>query len=392
MPYFEFKMKLTHTLFLTAVLSTVQISAQQYNAYYQTLVDQVSSSNLQTNLTTFANFGEKQLGSSAQANALNWMIDLYQSWGYTDIQQHEVNSFGETGYNLIVTKTGTVYPDKYIIIDGHYDTINGPGANDNGSGTVILLELARILKDIPTEYSIKFIHFTAEEWGLIGSSQYVQEVVIPQNLDIRLVFNIDQVGGVAGEINDTISCERDQDSPNSNNAQSSDFTNQLMNCIEFYSDLETNLSYAYGSDYVPFQEEGFVITGLYEYNESPYPHSSQDTLGNVDFEFIHQVAKGSLGALSHFAVVQENMSVNDLNSGAFQVFPNPADKSLTVKTNSLKFKSIQMNDLTGKLILEKNSSEKEFKVDTSHLPNGIYLMNYTEEGVKSTQKIIVQHK
>lgn len=385
-------MKHTHTLFFAVILFSINLSAQQHNAYYQTLVDQVSASNLQTNLTTFANFGEKQLGSTAQANALNWMMDLYESWGYTDMEQHEVNSWGETGYNLIVTKTGTVYPDTYIIIDGHYDTINGPGANDNGSGTVILLELARILKDIPTEYSIKFIHFTAEEWGLIGSYQYVEDIVLPQNLDIRLVFNIDQVGGVAGEINDTITCERDQDSPNSNNAQSSEFTNQLMNCIEFYSDLETNLSFAYGSDYVPFQEEGFVITGLYEYNESPYPHTSQDTLENVDLEFIHQVAKGSLGALSHFAVVQDNMNTNDQRSSVFQIFPNPADKSFTVKTNSLKSKTVQLKDLTGKLVFENNSSEKELKVDTSYLSNGIYLLNYKDETSNSTQKIIVQHK
>ncbi len=385
-------MKLTHSLFVFGIFISINLSGQQHNDYYQSLVNQVSTSNLQTNLTTFANFGEKELGSNQADNAFNWLVDLYESWGYTSIEQHEVSAWGETGYNLIVTKTGTVYPDTYIIIDGHYDTINGPGANDNGSGTVILLELARILKDIPTEYSIKFIHFTAEEWGLIGSYQYVEDIVLPQNLDIRLVFNIDQVGGVAGETNDTITCERDESNPGGNNSQSAQFTNQLMNCVELYSDLETNLGEAYGSDYVPFQEEGYVVTGLYEYNESPYPHSPDDTLEHVDFNFIHQVAKASMGALCHFAVVQEDMAVNDSQLDVLRVYPNPADDLLTVQTNSKSITQMQLTDLMGKIVWTSSQIEDETKIDTSHLPNGVYLLNLTGNKVNSSKKIIIHHK
>lgn len=384
-------MKLTHIIFFGLIFS-LKISAQTHNDFYQSLVDQVNYENLEGNLIEFANFGEKQMGSAAATNTLNWMVDLYQSWGYTNIEQHEVNQWGQTGYNLIVTKTGSVYPDTYIIIDGHYDTINGPGANDNGSGTAIILEMARILRDINTEYSIKFIHFTAEEWGLIGSYQYVEDVVIPQNLDIRLVFNIDQVGGIAGDINDTITCEQDQSSPNYNNSQSADFTHQLMTCMELYSDLETNLSFAYGSDYVPFQEEGFVITGLYEYNESPYPHSSQDTVENVDFDFIHQVAKGTMGALCHFAQAFNVMETDDQNSGSVITFPNPVDKILTVKTPRSGEKKIQLNDLSGKIIFQDVFSDNEFNIDTSKIPNGIYILNILDGKSVSNQKIIVQHK
>lgn len=385
-------MKLTHTLFLFGMFISIILSGQQHNNYYQTLVNQVSATNLQTNLTSFANFGEKELGSTQADNAFNWLVDLYESWGYTSIEQHEVSAWGETGYNLIVTKTGTVYPDTYIIIDGHYDTINGPGANDNGSGTVILLELARILKDIPTEYSIKFIHFTAEEWGLIGSYQYVEDIVLPQNLDIRLVFNIDQVGGIAGDINDTITCEQDESQPNGNNSQSAQFTNQLMNCVELYSELETNLGEAYGSDYVPFQEEGFVVTGLYEFNESPYPHSPGDTLENVDFNFIHQVAKATMGALCHFAVVQEDMGVNDSQLGSVKVYPNPVDKALTVNANLEKITKMQLTDLTGKIVWTSSQTENLTTIDTSHLPNGVYLLNLTGEKLNSSKKIIIHHK
>lgn len=375
-------------IFLIGLLFCIKVSAQEHNTFYQTLVNQVNSDTIEENLTDFVGFGEKQMGSTASQNALNWLIGLYESWGYTDIEQDEVNYAGQTGYNLIVTKQGTVYPDTYVIVDGHYDTLGGPGANDNGSGTSVILELARILKDIPTEYSIKFIHFTAEEWGLVGSYQYVEDI---DDLDVRLVFNIDQVGGVSGDVNDTVTCDSDQSPPNSNNSQSSVFTNQLVTSVELYSDLETEIGPAYGSDYVPFQESGFVITGLYENNESPYPHSSQDTMSNLDLDYIFQVAKGALGALCYFAKVQESMGVGDVSSDLVRAFPNPVDKLLTIQTKSSEKQTVQLADLSGKVVYKGSHSGTEMKIDTSVLSNGVYILNYSDGKSVSTQKIIVQH-
>ena len=383
--------KLTHTFFFSLLFS-FGLQAQTHNSFHQTLVDQVNQPTIQTNLTAFANFGTKEMGTNAQANAFQWLKDLYQSWGYTSVEQQAITVWGKTGYNLIVTKQGTVYPNTYIIIDGHYDTYHGPGANDNGSGTSIILEMARILKDIPTEYSIKFIHFTAEEVGLVGSQRYVDQIVLPQNLDIKLVFNIDQVGGVAGEINDTITCERDQSSPNSNNAQSATVTNELRTLMGLYSSLETVLGPAYGSDYEPFQEEGFVITGLYETNESPYPHTSQDTLDHVDFDFIFQVAKGTMGALCYFAKAYNTMDVNEVSQVNIQVYPNPADNSIEIKSPIGGSAKIQLLDFNGKLIHSKEFSGNETQLSTTHIPNGVYVLNYSNGDLKANQKIIIQHK
>src|SRR5690606_29548713 len=130
-----------------------------------------------------------------------------------------------------------------------------------------------------------------------GSEHYVEDIAIPQGLDIKLVLNIDQVGGVGGEVNDQITCERDESWPNPNNNQSAIVTNQLSVLMELYSGLDTQISFAYGSDYVPFQEAGYVITGLYESNESPYTHSPYDTMDNMDPDFVFEVAKGTLGAM-----------------------------------------------------------------------------------------------
>lgn len=384
-------MKLTHT-FISSLLFGSCLLAQTHNPFHQTLVNQVQNTSIETNLTSFVNFGEKELGSIAGNNAFNWLKSLYESWGYTLIEQQTVNAYGQTGYNLIVTKTGTTFPNTYIIVDAHYDTINGPGANDNGSGTVVLLEMARILKDIPTEYSIKFIHFTAEEWGLVGSRKYVEDIAVPQNLDIQLVFNIDQVGGVAGEVNNTITCERDESQPNSNNTASNTATMELATLMELYSNLNTTISNAYGSDYVPFQEEGYIITGLYEFNESPYPHSSQDTLEHVDLDFIFEVAKGSLGAVCYFAKAYEAMSTNENQSVGFQVYPNPANNLVEIQHGFSGEVRVQITDLNGRIIANQNSKSNKISFDTTHYTNGIYLIHLRKESQNFNQKLIIQHK
>ena len=74
-----------------------------------------------------------------------------------------------------------------------------------------ILEMARVMQNVPTDYSVKFINFTGEEEGLNGSQHFVDAVVNATNpkMDIKLVFNIDEVGGVAGLTNNTITCERD---------------------------------------------------------------------------------------------------------------------------------------------------------------------------------------
>lgn len=245
-------------IIIPAICFSIFNYAQTFVQAYQDRVNQITQNNINSYLTEFASFGVKTTGSTNNNNAFNWLKNKYLSFGYNETQISE-NAFsynGNTTKNLILTKTGTKYPNTYVIVCGHYDTITGPGVNDNGSGTSIILEMARILKDVPTEYSIKFINFTGEEQGLRGSQNYVNTVVNGTNpkMNIKLVFNIDQVGGVAGEVNNTITCERDtNNSPSTNNAASNTVTQELMNCVTLYSPLQTNLSYAYGSDYMPFQ-------------------------------------------------------------------------------------------------------------------------------------------
>lgn len=284
--------------------------AQAFIRKYQDRVDQVSKENITANLKAFEKLGVKTTGSVENDNALQWIRQQYLSYGYTEDQlMEDPFSIGRVkSKNLIITKKGTVYPDQYVIICGHFDSINGPGVNDNGSGTSIILEAARILKDVPTGYSIKFVHFSGEEQGLYGSRHYANEVAYTgkqKNIDIKMVLNLDQVGGKKGMFNDTVFCDEDQDGSSKNNAASSKATRELMKCTTLYSPLKTEIDPAEHSDYISFEKKGEVITGFFEYLRSDLPHTKDDTFANTDIMYVYHIGKATLGALQHFAGASE---------------------------------------------------------------------------------------
>ena len=82
-------------------------------------------------------------------------------------------------YNTLGYLRGTEFPDQYVYIGGHRDGW-GPGAADNISGTVSILEAAHALSDLAAKgikprRTIVFATWDAEEWGLVGSSEYVED-------------------------------------------------------------------------------------------------------------------------------------------------------------------------------------------------------------------------
>lgn len=385
------------SLLATVYGNTTQ--AQTYIQSYGNVVNQVSQSGILTNLTEFENLGVKYRGTLAQANTLQWLKNKYLSYGYTASQLTE-NAFtysGATCKNLIVTKIGTVYPNTYVIVCGHYDTITGTGTNDNGSGVSTILEIARLLQNIPTEYSIKFINFSGEEDGLRGSQNYVSTVVngTTPKMSIKLVFNIDEVGGVAGMLNNTITCERDTGNPSANNAASNTITNELIKCTQLYSPLQTKLSYAYASDYMPFQSNGEIITGFFETNETTHAHTTQDLLVNMDPAYVYKVAKAATGATLHFAKATTTASLGtDAFEKDFNVsfFPNPVKDYLTINKGKLEVEEyvFTLVDLNGKQVLQQSVTNAKLleSVDISKLSKGIY-MGILETGEHRISKKIV---
>ena len=121
-----------------------------------------------------------------------------------NINVHFKNTF-HTAYptqNIIGYTKGRLYPDSFIAITAHYDHMGKmghdvyfPGANDNASGTTMMMDLAKYFSDSThqADYGIVFMAFSGEEIGLLGSQYYVRNPLF--NLKrIKMLINIDMVG------------------------------------------------------------------------------------------------------------------------------------------------------------------------------------------------------
>jgi Zn-dependent M28 family amino/carboxypeptidase len=113
----------------------------------------------------------------------------YVAAPFTDRVIKKKDTTTTKGENIIVRLgKGT----KKIVVGAHFDAFSdSPGANDNASGTAVLLSLIQQLQDIEWNYTVEFCFFDQEEAGIMGSRYYVKQFVIPQrhfamiNLDIE---------------------------------------------------------------------------------------------------------------------------------------------------------------------------------------------------------------
>lgn len=363
---------------------------------YKNRVDLVSPTNVNTYLTEFEALGVKTTGSTANNNTLSWLKTKYLSFGYqhADLVEHSWSSGSYSSKNLILTKTGMgTNSSKFIIVCGHFDTITGRGTNDNGSGISLILELARILANVPTDYSIKFVNFSGEEQGLLGSKAYVANTsLVPSVANTAFILNIDEIGGVTNRPNTTITCESDQTSVGgiSNNAPSLKLTTDLATHIRNYSTLQTAMSNAYGSDYMPFENKGYIITGLFETNETTHKHSSNDLKSNMDPTYLTNATRGVVGAMQHFAgasIDTGTLSAPLVDiSRRVSIYPNPAHNSINVGVDAKSF-TVEITDLSGKNLLKSHNKQN---IDISHLSNGIYLLIVQIDNQTTTKKLLIQ--
>jgi len=96
-------------------------------------------------------------------------------------------------YDVIAEIPGSTKPDQVVIISAHLDSWNGPGSmgtTDNGTGSSVTLEAARILATcgVRPERTIRFILWTGEEQGLLGSAAYVKSLPPEEQAKISAVF------------------------------------------------------------------------------------------------------------------------------------------------------------------------------------------------------------
>jgi len=95
--------------------------------------------------------------------------------------------------NIIAQTTGGDQ-DNCVMLGGHTDSVTeGPGINDDGSGTISLLEVATQLAAFEVNNCVRFAWWSAEEEGLLGSDYYVSQLTTEENLKIRLFMDYDMM-------------------------------------------------------------------------------------------------------------------------------------------------------------------------------------------------------
>lgn len=227
------------------------------------------------------------------------------SWAQTEGLQLSMNvdvirEQSETYNVLAETRRGN--PDNVVMVGAHLDSVfEGPGINDNGSGSAALLEMAILMSRAHPLNKVRFAWWGAEESGLVGSTYYVSQLPQNQKERIKAYLNVDMVG-----------------SPNFVNfiydGDGSDFGLQgppgsaaierlLRSYFQLRREPTEGTEIDFRSDYAQFFEDGIAFGGLFTGAEGiktveqsqlyggaanqPYDpcyHEACDDLGNVSTE------------------------------------------------------------------------------------------------------------
>lgn len=188
----------------------------------QDAMGRVSAERAKASVEKLASFGTRHtLSETASATrgigaARNWLKAEFESLksvaNMLDVRFEEFDApkmprlpDGAKIVNVVVTLPGTsaTAKDRVVYVVGHYDTINGdrmdptrdaPGANDDASGTVVVLECARALAAQPLETTVVFLCTAAEEQGLVGAKYHAEQLAASGKRSSVWVLNNDIVG------------------------------------------------------------------------------------------------------------------------------------------------------------------------------------------------------
>jgi len=195
-------------------------------------------------------------------------------------------------------------PGRVVMLGGHLDSvIDGPGINDNGSGTMTILEIARRLAAIgPTTTTVRFAFWAGEEIGLYGSSQYVRGLASDELAAIEVYLNFDMLGSPNG--GRLVYADADA-------APGSGRVTELFESVLAAANLASErLDLSAASDQYPFAQAGVLTGGLFsganEYKTEDQAatfggtpralfdacyHRACDLPANVDATLLEQMAR-----------------------------------------------------------------------------------------------------
>jgi Tol biopolymer transport system component len=253
------------------------------------VVSEVSTDRIFTYEKTLFDFDSKHITRPGNAKARQFLFETYKSFGYEPVMQ-EFEAAGRGGQagiktaNVYVTLKGTVNPELIYVVGAHFDSrAEGPGADDNTSGTVELLEAARVLARHPLPATVVFVSFTGEEAGLLGSREFVRQAA-EKKWKIVGALNNDMIGWANDQRLDNTIRYSNPGIRDIQHAAAMQFSNLITYDALYYKSTDAAAFYDGWGDIV-----GGI--GSYPVLGNPHYHMPHDNLEYENHQLIAEVGK-----------------------------------------------------------------------------------------------------
>ena len=224
------------------------------------------------------------------------------------LEEHTFSNAGEEGTNLILKLPGRNPKRRPLLVGAHYDgPLHSPGADDNASGVVALLELARRWALNPPRRPVWVVAFDQEEWGMVGSEALARELKA-QVQDLKLMVSLEMLAftseeqayphaameGVYGKRGDYIALVANTSAglmlPGLSRAMGRHVKTKVLPVPRKGKDIpEVRLS-----DHSPFWDQGYralMVTDT-SFMRNPNYHQMSDTVETLDLPFFCRVVEG----------------------------------------------------------------------------------------------------
>lgn len=236
-------------------------------------------------------FDSKNITQPGNGRATEWLENTYRSFGietrlqrFTTVQGREIEVA-----NVIAMIPGTVNPELVYVVGAHFDSrAEGPGADDNTSGTAMILEAARVLANRPLPASVMFVSFTGEESGLRGAREFGR----------RMKDSITVVGALN---NDMMGWSNDHRLDNTIRYSNPGLRDLQHAAAIGYSDLVTYDAFYYKSTDAQalYDAWGDIIAGIGSYPilGNPHYHQVHDVLETINHRQLTETSKTTVATI-----------------------------------------------------------------------------------------------
>ncbi|MEO1448218.1 MAG: M28 family peptidase [Bacteroidota bacterium] len=384
------------------------------------LVAQVDSNRLRSDLNFIAQIRHRIAGLPHLEAVKDTIETLFVEFNLATRRQGK----DQNGYaieNILGRRTGVQEPDIYYILDAHFDGVSvSPGADDNGSGVVGVLEAARIMSAYEFDKTIEFVGFDQEELGLLGSLAYVLEGGVDSAETLAGVFNLEMIGYYDNAPNtqqfpngfnllfpaqyNAVAADgfRGNFLTNVANANSTPLMQAYDNAAQTYvPELKVISLAAPGnaelapdlrrSDHAPFWEAGYqalMLTDASEFRNFNY-HSPNDTVGSLNFTFMSRVVQASIATLAELAglkhassatasVANIPVSISELACDFPLIYVQPDAFHLDFSGLDCTWRQadVQFINMQGQIVQQQAIPRQtdRLRLNTSTLSKGIYLV------------------